>query len=102
MDAHTIEVSRYAYAILAVLCSTGFVATLVIRWDVLARGERILRGGLILEHLVIFYGAYVAISHHLTGSVTAPLLVLSMLIMLVGFADWVVNDLAPLHRSTTS
>lgn len=92
-----VEVFRYTYAVLAFLCSTGFVATLTIRWDELKRGERILRSGLILEHLVLVYGGYLAIKSSAPGSITAPLLVLSLSIMLVGFLDWLFTDLLPAH-----
>lgn len=98
MNAQGIELSRYAYAVLAFVCATGFVATLYVRWGELKLGERIIRMGLILEHLFIAYGAYVAIRRAFPGSITALLLVLSMLIMLVGLLVWLIEDLIPHYR----
>jgi hypothetical protein len=43
------EFFRWGYAILAIICATGFIATLIVRWDVLHPGEKILRSGLIVE-----------------------------------------------------
>lgn len=99
MTEHTIELSRYSYLVLAYLCATGFVATLYVRWDELKLGERIIRVGLILEHLFIAYGAFIAIKHGFPGSVVALLLVISMLVMLLGLLVWLVEDLIPRYRT---
>lgn len=90
-----IEVLRVFYAILAALVSAGFTTSLRLRWRSLARGERIIRFGLIVEHIAFVYGAYFALHHHLPASFTLPVVMLSMGLMLLGFADWILNDLLP-------
>jgi hypothetical protein len=92
------EFWRVAYAVLAFACSCGFTTTLYLRWVELERGERILRCGLILEHLAFVYGAYYALHHGLPGNVILPVVVLSMLLMLLGFLDWFVHGLMPAYR----
>ena len=59
---HTADVFRYVYAVLAMLTCFGFSLTLVPRWERLTGGERLLRVGLIAEHAVLIYAAYVGLS----------------------------------------
>lgn len=88
MDPGTVEALRYIYAGLAILAGTGFTATLLIRWDVLHPGERILRAGLVIEHAVITYGAYVAIDLGYPPTIVAALATASLTIICLGFAVW--------------
>ncbi len=93
MSAETVETFRYLYAVLSVLCATGFIATLVLRWEVLRRGERVLRLGLVAEHLVITYGAYNAIKLDYPTSAVALLITASMVVIITGFVLWLGEDL---------
>jgi hypothetical protein len=93
-----LQALRITYAVLAALCAFGFVATLVIRWDELRPGERILRGALIGEHLTITYGGYVALVGDYPASMVATLLTLFLAGVFLGFVVWIVNDLAPAYR----
>ncbi len=93
MSAETVETFRYLYAVLSVLCATGFIATLVLRWEVLRRGEKVLRLGLVAEHLVITYGASKAIQDDYPPSVVAVLITASMIVIITGFALWLAEDL---------
>lgn len=91
IDAQTADAFRYLYAALAVLTCTGFAMTLVLRWDVLHVGERTLRIGLILEHMVIIYGAYLAIDRDFPPSVVGISLTGSLTIVVIGFAIWLAD-----------
>ncbi len=88
MPAETVTALRYIYATLAILAGTGFTATLLIRWDVLHVGERILRSGLVLEHAVITYAAYVAVELAYPPTIVALLATVSLSIICIGFAVW--------------
>lgn len=93
IDPEYAEAFRYLYATLSIVVCTGFVATLIIRWDVLRLGEKILRAGLVLEHVVITYGAYTALKLDLAPTIVAPLLTASMAVIVLGFAVWVADML---------
>lgn len=95
MNPEHAEQVRYVYAVLAFFVATGFVATLVVRWEHLMKGERILRVGLILEHLVIMYGAYVAIKNDFPPSIVGLLVVMSMIVILLGFLVWITDLIEP-------
>ena len=64
LSEHTADLFRYAYALLAMLTCFGFSLTLVLRWDRLTGGERLLRVGLIAEHAVLIYAAYIGLSNN--------------------------------------
>lgn len=91
IDPQTADAFRYIYAALAVLTCTGFAMTLVLRWDVLHLGERLLRIGLIAEHMVIIYGAYLAIDRDYPPSVVGISLTGSLTIVVIGFAVWLAD-----------
>lgn len=97
-----IETARILYAVLAALVSIGFSASLRLRWDQLARGERVIRCGLITEHGAFVYGAWYALHHHFPASFALLVVLISMTIMLVGFADWLLSDVIPAHRATAA
>lgn len=88
---HYADFFRVAYAILAVVCSTGFVTTLVVRWDLYHLGERIIRSGLIGQHLILSYGGYIALKNDLPPSAVGALLTASLAIILCGFLVWWVD-----------
>jgi len=103
MSVELAEFFRWGYAILAIICATGFIATLIVRWDVLHAGEKILRSGLIIEHLVITYAAYVALKPPAyPPTIVGALLTCSMIIIVLGFAVWIADALIPgdvdMHR----
>lgn len=94
MTPELVEFFRWGYAVLSIVCATGFIATLIVRWDVLHRGEKILRSGLIAEHLVITYAAYVALkTPDFPPTVVGAMLTASMLIIVLGFAVWIADAL---------
>lgn len=95
MSPEVVEFFRYAYALLAVVCATGFIATLIVRWEVLKRGEKILRFGLIVEHLIITYGSYVALKNDYPSSIVGLLLTASMVVIALGFVVWIADDILP-------
>lgn len=97
MSPELVDIFRVAYALLAVVCATGFIATLMVRWEVLKRGEIILRLGLILEHLIITYGAWVALEGNYPPSIVALLLTASMVVIVLGFVVWITDDILPGH-----
>lgn len=88
MSAEAVEFFRYAYAFLSVVCATGFIATLVLRWELLHIGERVLRCGLVLEHLVITYAAYIAIRDDYPQTIVGLLITGSMIVIVGGFVLW--------------
>lgn len=91
IDPQTADAFRYIYAALAVLTCTGFAMTLVLRWEVLHLGERLLRVGLILEHMVIIYGAYLAIDRDFPPSLVGISLTGSLTIVVIGFVVWLAD-----------
>lgn len=88
IDTQTADLFRYAYAALAVLTCVGFTMSLMLRWEQLHRGERLLRIGLIAEHCVIIYGAYVALDRNFPPSVIGLLMTGALLIVVLGFLVW--------------
>jgi hypothetical protein len=94
MSPELAEFFRWAYAVLAIVCATGFIATLIIRWEDLDPWERIIRAGLILEHLVITYAAYVALKPpSYPPTIVGAMLTASMVIIVLGFAVWIADAL---------
>lgn len=94
MSPELAEFFRWGYAGLSIVCATGFIATLIVRWDELFMWERIIRAGLILEHLVITYAAYVALTPPTyPPTIVGALLTGSMLIIVLGFAVWIADAL---------
>lgn len=87
-DPFWVDIFRQIYAALALLCSTGFIATLMLRWDLMVPGRRVLWVGLIMEQLVVTYAAYVAITSGFPPSLISFLLIISLLVMLLGFVLW--------------
>ncbi len=88
LDPEFVTALRYIYAVLAILAGTGFVATLMVRWDNLHLGEQILRIGLIAEHVTITYAAYVAIELSNPPTAVAVFLTASLVVICCGFAVW--------------
>lgn len=88
IDPATADAFRYIYAVLAMLTCAGFTATLILRWEVLHLGERLLRIGLIAEHMVIIYAAYVAITHDFPPTLVGVAVTLSLAVVILGFAVW--------------
>lgn len=88
IDATTADAFRYIYAALAMLVCAGFTATLVLRWEVLHLGERLLRIGLIVEHMVIIYGAYVAITGNFPPNFVGVAITFALAVVMLGFAVW--------------
>lgn len=88
IDAGTADAFRYIYAVLAMLAAAGFAGTLVLRWDVLHAGERLLRIGLVAEHAVIVYGAFLAIRGDFPPSFIGIAITLSLLVVMLGFVVW--------------
>lgn len=99
IDPQTAEAFRYIYATLAMLTCAGFAMTLVLRWDVLHRGEQLLRIGLVAEHAVIIYGAYVAIDGQYPPSVVGLSLTASLMLVVLGFTIWLADLLLGGDRS---
>ena len=88
IDPTTADAFRYIYAVLAMLTCTGFTATLILRWEVLHLGERLLRIGLNAEHMVIMYVAYVAITGNFTPTLVGVEMNLALAVVILGFAVW--------------
>ncbi len=88
ISPETADFFRYAYALLAIATCVGFTMTLVLRWEVLGKGERLLRLGLIAEHTVIIYGAYVALGRNFPPTMVGALMTLSLLVVVLGFVVW--------------
>lgn len=91
IDTTTADLFRYLYAILAVLTCTGFATTLVMRWDVLHPGEKMLRIGLIAEHMVIIYAAYTALNEDYPPTPIGIGLTVSLTVVVGGFAVWIAD-----------
>lgn len=103
MSPEVAEVFRWAYAVLAIVCATGFITTLIVRWDDLQPWEKIIRTGLILEHLVITYAAYVALQPpSYPPTIVGALLTGSMLIIVLGLATWVADTFRSADTTTPS
>lgn len=97
IDPQTADFFRYTYALLAIATCVGFTMTLVLRWEVLGHGERLLRLGLIAEHTVIIYGAYVALDNNFPPSLVGALMTGSLLVVVLGFIVWL-RELAASRR----
>lgn len=99
IDAGTADAFRYIYAFLAMLACAGFTMTLILRWDVLHVGERLLRMGLVAEHAVIVYGAYLAISGNFPPSFVGIAITVSLLVVMLGFVVWFGDLLLSRHQA---
>lgn len=88
IDGDTADLFRYAYAALAFLVCTGLTLKLVQRWDVLSLGERVFRLGLVLEHLVLIYGAYVALHRGYPPSSVGAAMTAALVVVVIGLALW--------------
>lgn len=101
IDVLTADIFRYVYAALAMCVAAGFAMTLVLRWDVLHPGERILRIGLIAEHAVIIYGAYVALDLNYPPTPVGIALTISLAVVVAGFAVWFTDLVLRKNRGIT-
>ncbi|GAA1909460.1 hypothetical protein GCM10009737_08410 [Nocardioides lentus] len=91
IDETTADIVRCVYAALAIIAGCGFVATLIIRWDVLQLGEKILRTGLVVEHVVITYGAYTALQLDYPPTAVGLAMTAALAVVISGFAVWVAD-----------
>lgn len=88
IDAQHADLFRYAYAALAMLTCVGFTMSLMLRWEQLHVGERVLRVGLIAEHTVIIYGAYIALDKDFPPTLVGVLMTSALLLVVTGFFVW--------------
>lgn len=91
LEPQTADFFRFIYATLSIVVACGLAATIVIRWDLLHRGEKILRVGLIAEHVVITYGAYTALQLDYPPTIVGLAATMALSVTLTGFVVWLAD-----------
>lgn len=79
---------RYAYMALSMLVAALLAGLLVVRWGRLDTGERIVRIGIIGEHITFVYGGYLALSNHLPATDALVWFTVWLIGIVLGFALW--------------
>lgn len=92
MTPDTADLFRYVYGILAFVCTMAFTTTLIVRWPEWKIFDKVLRIGLLLEHLTLTYASYVALNaENAPVSYVGAMLSCSMLVIVFAFLLWLVD-----------
>lgn len=90
---------RLIYAIGCMVVAFGLSATVVLRWDELAIPERIIRIGLVGEHIAIIYIAWIGIRENFPPNPGSYVLLVAVGVTIIGLTWWMLDLYARTHQT---